>query len=90
MPYEILVLPSADRDIRRLSKSPHALRSAIRTAIDGLADSPRPPRAKRLTDAEDLYRIRVRDWRVIYKVDDEGNTVIIAHVRHRKEAYRRV
>ena len=34
-------------------------------------------------------RIRIGDYRVIYQVDTEKKHVVICHVRHRREAYRK-
>jgi mRNA interferase RelE/StbE len=56
-------------------------------AIDGLAANPRPPGVKKLRGTRDLWRIRVGDYRVIYRVDDAKRLVDISHVRHRREAY---
>lgn len=33
------------------------------------------------------WRIRVGDYRVIYKVDDEAQTILITVIRHRKDVY---
>ena len=41
---------------------------------------------KRLQNS-DQYRLRVGDYRVRFKVLDDG-TLRIVHVRHRKDAYR--
>jgi mRNA-degrading endonuclease RelE of RelBE toxin-antitoxin system len=41
---------------------------------------------KRLQDS-DQYRLRVGDYRVRFKVLDDG-TLRVVHVRHRKDAYR--
>ena len=38
---------------------------------------------------EDLYRIRVGDYRIIYEIQDEILAVLIVGVGHRREAYRR-
>ncbi|MBI2152730.1 MAG: type II toxin-antitoxin system RelE/ParE family toxin [Candidatus Rokubacteria bacterium] len=37
---------------------------------------------------EDLWRIRVGDYRVIYSIDDDARIVDISAVRHRSDAYR--
>ena len=38
---------------------------------------------------EDLYRIRVGDYRIIYEIQDEILVVLIVGVGHRREVYRR-
>jgi mRNA interferase RelE/StbE len=39
---------------------------------------------------DDLWRIRVGDFRVIYTVVDEALVVIVVRVANRREVYRRV
>ncbi|HLC41006.1 MAG TPA: type II toxin-antitoxin system RelE/ParE family toxin [Methylomirabilota bacterium] len=35
-----------------------------------------------------IYRIRVGDYRIVYKVDTTAKLIVIQHVRHRREVYR--
>lgn len=35
------------------------------------------------------YRIRVRELRILYRVDDHGKEVIVYRVKHGREVYRR-
>src|SRR3990172_9083191 len=58
-------------------------------AIESLADNPFPVQSKKLRDAESSYRLRIGDFRVIYQVDTQNRVVIIYHIRHRKDAYRK-
>jgi mRNA interferase RelE/StbE len=37
---------------------------------------------------EKLWRYRVGDYRVICKIDDEEELILVLRVAHRKEAYR--
>jgi mRNA-degrading endonuclease RelE of RelBE toxin-antitoxin system len=34
-----------------------------------------------------IWRLRVGDYRVIYRIDDNRRIVDISHVRHRRDAY---
>jgi mRNA interferase RelE/StbE len=34
-----------------------------------------------------LWRYRVGDWRVVYRIDDEQDRVVILAIAHRREAY---
>lgn len=34
------------------------------------------------------YRIRIGDYRVIYRIDKELQSIIIVKIRHRREVYR--
>ena len=48
-----------------------------------LGDNPRPPGCRKLV--ENIYRIRVGDYRVIYKIDDERKEVVVGKVARRRE-----
>jgi mRNA interferase RelE/StbE len=57
-------------------------------AISALATDPRPKGCKKLKGSEDeLWRIRVGDYRVVYFIEDEIKLVDIQRTRHRKEVY---
>jgi mRNA interferase RelE/StbE len=57
------------------------------TKLDSLATEPRPPGCKKLRGADDLWRVRVGDYRIIYAIDDAHAAVEIRVIRHRKDAY---
>ena len=43
---------------------------------------------KRLTgDLSGLFRYRVGDWRVIYRIDDQARCVFVLDIAHRREVY---
>jgi mRNA interferase RelE/StbE len=56
-------------------------------AIGALAEEPRPPGSKKLRGGEDLYRIRVGDYRAIYRVEDDRRVVLMIDVGNRKDIY---
>jgi mRNA interferase RelE/StbE len=83
--YSVEVAPKAEAQIKTLPK-PEAKRIVAKLAQ--LATDPRPPKSEQLSGSPPFRRVRVGDYRVIYAVDDTARTVIVARVRHRKEAYR--
>ena len=56
--------------------------------MDGLAKEPRPKGVKKLSGADDLYRIRVGDYRVVYQIRDDRLIVLVVRIGHRKDVYR--
>jgi len=56
--------------------------------IEGLASNPRPQGCVKLLGADNLWRIRVGEYRVIYSIDEHTRIVDISAVRHRSDAYR--
>ena len=86
MAYRIDFKDSARRELAAL---PFATRKRIDARILSLAENPRPVGVKKLTADEDLYRLRVGDYRVIYQIQDEVLLVLGVKVGHRREVYRK-
>ncbi|HEX5138271.1 MAG TPA: type II toxin-antitoxin system RelE/ParE family toxin [Planctomycetota bacterium] len=53
-----------------------------------LGSDPRPAGCRKLHAADDLWRVRIGDYRVIYSIDDSKRRVDVNAVRHRSDAYR--
>jgi mRNA interferase RelE/StbE len=78
-----------DRDVLRvLRRLPRDLAARIDKAIQLLADEPRPAGCKRLVGREDLFRIRVGDWRIIYTIKDDLLVVLVLELGARGGVYR--
>ena len=84
--YNIVWKGSVEHELRAIDRR---YISHIVEAAESLAANPFPPQCRKLQGVESSYRIRVGDYRVIYEVDTNDNTIVICHVRHRKEAYRK-
>jgi len=82
--YRLEISQLAHRQVRKL---PASTRERINKAIDGLGENPRPYGTRKLT-AGGGYRIRVGDYRVLYKVDDEARMVTVYRVMARDDVYR--
>jgi mRNA interferase RelE/StbE len=82
--FAIEMLPAARRELE-------ALDTAVRRRIDHkilfLATDPRPSGSKRL-QGNDLMRVRVGDYRIVYTVRHERLVVLIVRVAHRSRVYR--
>lgn len=75
--------------LKELSKLPKAMAKKAEKVIDSLAEEPRPVGVKKLKGMdEDLFRIRLGDYRIIYSIEDEIKIVDIRRVGHRKDIYR--
>ena len=85
MAYRVLFVSRAERGFKHL---PAEVQDRIISAINLLAENPRPARAVKLVGSDNLFRIRVGDYRVIYAVEDDFLVVLIVEVGHRKEIYR--
>ena len=83
MTYRVEVLPVAARAIKKL---PPEAKQRIHAVIELLAEDPRPPAAKKLTGRPE-WRVRTRDYRVLYRIQDDILTVVIVHAGHRRDIY---
>jgi mRNA interferase RelE/StbE len=83
--YRVVLTPAADRQFGKLTLS---AREMIAAALVTLAHNPRPAGCVKLTGAEDLWRIRIRQYRVIYQILDGQLLVIVVKMGDRKDIYR--
>ncbi|QUS60092.1 type II toxin-antitoxin system RelE/ParE family toxin [Synechocystis sp. PCC 7339] len=83
-PYRIEVLKSAQKSF---SKLPKDIQARIVQKIDNLAINPYPTDTKKLKNGNGLFRVRVGDYRIIYKVQDNELVILIVKVAHRREVY---
>jgi len=75
------------KDIKRLDKP---LVARITYAIEAFADEGKGD-VKRLVDADGVYRLRVGDWRVLFRLlHNEVHVMLIQSVLPRGEAYKRM
>jgi mRNA interferase RelE/StbE len=75
--------------LRAFLRLPADVQRRLAPKIDALAQEPRPRGIKKLADEENLYRLRVGDYRVVYEVRDRELLILIVGVAHRREVYRR-
>lgn len=86
MRYTVDFTPAAAREFLKL---PRNTQTVLSSAITALADNPRPPGVKKLTNAaQRTYRIREGDYRIVYDIEDEVLRVLVVCVSHRREVDR--
>lgn len=83
--WQVIIHRKAERVLKRLDGD---TLERIRQAIRGLASEPRPSGYKKLTGYENLYRVRVGDWRIIYAIEDKQLIVLVLEISPRGGAYR--
>ena len=82
--YSLVVKQSAQKELDALHDEVFA---RIDRKILALADNPRPAGCKKLRGYNDLWRLRVGDWRVLYIVEDVAKLVTLTRIAHRREVY---
>jgi mRNA interferase RelE/StbE len=83
--WTVLIDRQPQKVFRRL---PRNILQRIREAISGLITDPLPPGCKKLVGYENLYRLRVGDWRISYAVEQEQLIILVIEVAPRGSAYR--
>lgn len=83
-PYEIQFDAKAAKLLRKLDRH---VQSRLVVAIAALGLDPRPQGVKALTGHPGLLRIRVGDYRVVYRIDDGKLIVLVVQLGHRSDIY---
>ncbi len=86
MKYIIEVTKATKRD---LNKIPEDFLKRIDKKILSLANDPYPHDAKKIKGMDDLYRVRVGDYRILYLIENEKLVILIVRIRHRKDVYKK-
>ena len=84
--YRLDYEPKARKQLRAIKDV--RLRGALVAALAGLMDDPRPPGCLKMAGYRDQWRIRVGDWRVIYRIDDGILVVLVVTLGPRGGVYR--
>ena len=82
--YRVEILRAPQKLLARL---PQNTRRQIQNALDSLGEEPRPKGTIKLKRYDDLYRVRVGDWRIIYAIEDEQLVVLVIEIGSRGGVY---
>ncbi len=73
---------------KTLDRMDAVIRRRVLYAIYSLAHDPRPLGVKKLEGADNMWRIRTGDFRVIYSILSDRMVVLVVKIGHRREVYR--
>jgi len=83
--YKVEVSATAEKQLRKIPRPDQA---RVVDAVVKLAENPCPRGCRKLAGYEDVYRIRVGIYRVIYSVDRLQIIIVVFKIGHRKDIYR--
>lgn len=83
--YAVTFTRAAERALRKIDRP---VQRRLLDSIEDLRDDPRPPGARTLQGGQGLLRVRVGDYRVVYRVHDDELVVLVVTLGHRREVYR--
>jgi mRNA interferase RelE/StbE len=81
----VVVERQVEKVLRRL---PREVLSRVDRLLLGLPGDPRPAGCKKLTGYENLYRICMGDWRIVYAIEEDRLIVLVVEIAPRGQAYR--
>lgn len=84
MKWRIFFARPAEKELARLSSE---MRLRVARAIRALENEPVPASAKRLKGREE-FRLRVGDYRILYRLEPAAQLLTISAIGHRREVYR--
>jgi mRNA interferase RelE/StbE len=90
--WRLAITPSAERDLSKLDRQTlTTVRSKLEALLPMIEGSHQPPPGtKRLRHTTpETWRLRVGDWRVLYRIDRSARAIIVHGVKHRSEMYER-
>lgn len=85
MSYEVEIAPAAKRQIKKL---PYDVQQKVVAKLEELTFEPRPDGVKKLEGSDNLYRVRLGKYRIIYEIQDGLLLVTVVKVKHRSDVYR--
>jgi mRNA interferase RelE/StbE len=85
--WTVKVKHEAEKVLRRL---PRDLAERVVRAMLALETDPRPHGCKRLKSHDELYRVRVGEWRITYTVQDDKLIVLVLEIAPRGGAYKNI
>ena len=83
--YKIFIKPSAAKELIRLPKKDV---QRITSQIQSLSKEPRPFGCEKLS-AQERYRIRQGNYRIVYSIEDDKLIVYVIKIAHRSEVYKK-
>ena len=83
--YSIEISRTAEKQLKKLRRDDQ--RRVVRALLN-LRDEPRPQGSRKLTGYDEVFRIRVGRYRVLYSISGKKLIIIILKIGHRKDVYR--
>ena len=83
--YKLEISHTAEKQLKKL---PPPDQRRVTKAILDLADTPFPRGSRKLSGYEDVFRIRIGRYRILYSVLEKKLVIIVLKIGHRKDVYR--
>lgn len=94
MKWQIKIHKDVYKDLQKIGKiNAKFILGSLRDFLENYSDEYEKSlmatsKIKKLKSQENLYRLKLRTFRAIYKKDGENLEILVVRVRHRKEVYK--
>ena len=85
MSFEILFTEKAEKQFKKLQRD---IQKRVQIKLLLIAENPRLIGSKKLSGSEDIFRVRIGDYRLIYEIHDDKLILLFLAMGHRKDIYR--
>jgi len=85
--YKIELKREPEKFIRKQSRK---IQIQLISALRKLQKDPRPRQAKKLSGLDELYRIRVGNYRIVYTIRNKILIILVLRIAHRKDVYKKL
>jgi len=82
--YNIELAPLAQRQLKKL---PQQIQKKILQELESLNPQVTDAGIKKIKGMDDLYRLRVADYRIIYQIEHDILLILVLKIGHRKDVY---
>ena len=83
--HEVEITRSAEKQLRRL---PGADQERIVRRVRALAEDPFPRGTLKFSGYDDVYRVRVSHYRILYSVSESTLIIVVLKIGHRRTVCR--
>jgi mRNA interferase RelE/StbE len=84
--FRVEIRPSLEKELKSIDIRYH---KALWSKIESLAEDPLPRGCAKLQTEDDMFRIRIGVFRLVYEIDWRNAIVYAAHIRHRQSSYKK-
>ena len=85
MTYTVVLHRDAKKDIKKLHPQ---IRNRVIAALDEISENPKLHGSIALSGYVDLYRYRVGDYRIVYRINESELEVLVLDAKPRGEVYK--
>lgn len=84
VPYSIVFKPSV---LKKSKRFPKEVLKRIREKLESLCINPYA-NAVKIRDLENVWRVRVGDYRILYRIENDRMVILVIRIDHRKQVYK--